>query len=103
MSVVPFAYEGMGQGMTKPRFPCACSLIQVARILVQKRRQYGAPNHDVAEAIRGIGAIPFAEALSALAVVRGIACLLDSGKERDPKGGDRIASHLEREPEFQLS
>src|SRR6185437_10595004 len=81
----------------------ACSLIEVARVLAQERGKYCAPDHDVAETIGGIGAIPLTETFRTLTEGGGITCLLDPRKERDSESGDRIGGDFERESEFQLS
>src|SRR5689334_9858885 len=92
----------MNHGVRNPGLSGARSLIEVARVLAQKRGQDGASNHDVAEAIGGIGAVALTETLSALTVVRSVTRLLDGRKECDSGSGDRVAGDLQRKAELQF-
>src|SRR5271156_4644128 len=79
-SVVSFADEWTGQCVENARLICARALVEVARILVQERRQDGATDHDVAKAIRIDGAIALSVTDHSLAVVGRVSCLIGSRK-----------------------
>jgi hypothetical protein len=81
---------------------CARALVEVARVLVQKRWQDGAADHDVGEGV-GIGrAKALAVTLRTLAVVRVVCRLVDAGKRSYADDGNRIEKDLGGELELQL-
>src|SRR5947209_18705716 len=92
----------MQHGMPKPRALFTCSLIEVARILVKKRRQYGAADQNVTKTVSGIGPKPFAIGRPTLAKIRRVARLLRGGKKCDSGSRDGIADNFDCESELQL-
>src|SRR5690242_912383 len=78
----------------------AGSLIEVARILVQQRRQYGAPDHDVRETIGSNGPNPLSISAPTLAIIWSIRGLSGRRNQADSGGGDRIGRDLKGELKF---
>jgi hypothetical protein len=86
----------------RARLVGARALVEVARVLVQKRWQDGAADHDVGEAV-GIGrAKALAVTLRTLAVVGVVCRLVDAGKRRYADDCNRIEKDLGGELELQL-
>jgi hypothetical protein len=84
------------------RLACARALVEVAWILVQKRWQYGAADHDVGKAV-GIGRTEaLAVTLRILAAVGIVCCLIDAGKRGYADDGNRIEEDPGGELELQL-
>src|ERR1700691_4269021 len=81
--------------------PCACAFVEVAGILVQKRRKNRAVEHDVREAIDIVCAKPFAVSDGSLCVIWMVGCLTDSGDQRYSGKGKWVSGNSEREAEFQ--
>ena len=81
---------------------CACSLIEVARILVQQRGQYGATNHDVRKTVDSSHPCSFAKRAPALSEVGTVSSLLSAGYKKDSRGGHRINGDFEGELELHL-
>jgi hypothetical protein len=85
-----------------PGLLCARALVEMARVLVQKRWQDGAANLDVGKAV-GIGStITLARTLHTLAVVGDVSCLIDAGKHTYPEDSARIESDFARQLELQI-
>jgi hypothetical protein len=88
--------------MESARLLGACALIEVARVLVQKRWQDGAADHDVGNAA-GVGsAKALSVTLRTLAVVGDISCLVDAGDCGCPEDRNRIKQNFGGELELQL-
>ena len=88
--------------MQSARLLCARALVEVARVLVQKRWQDGAADHDVGSAV-GIGsAKALSVTLRTLAVVGDVSRLIDAGKRGYAEDGNRIEKDLGGELELQL-
>src|SRR5580704_8188977 len=81
---------------------CASSLIEVAWVLVQQRRQYGAADHDVRETVGGSRAKSFSISPPALAVFRSIRGLPGGRYQDDAGSGDRISGSLYVELDFHM-
>src|SRR6202030_3651093 len=81
---------------------CTRALIEVAGILVQKRWQDSAANHDLREAVGVVCTKPLAEALRTLNVIGRFRRLSDSGKNGDPGHGKWVCGESEGETEFKL-
>ena len=82
----------------RPRGPRA--LVEVARILVQKRRENSATDHDVGKAVGVSGAIALTEALPTLGVVGVITGLLGGSGYTYSNEGYRIVGDLGGELEL---
>src|SRR5262249_12915242 len=78
------------------------SQVEVAWILVQKRWQKSAANHDVSDGVGSIGTEPFAETLHSLTVIGSICRLLGAGKHCYDGPVNWIGDFLKGEGEFQL-
>jgi len=81
---------------------CACSLIEVARILVQQRGRYGATNHDVRKNRRQQSHPLVRQRAPALSEVGTVSSLLGAGYKKDSRGGHRINRDFEGELELHL-
>src|ERR1700733_14622117 len=68
-TIVALAGERRGQRIQRPLFDGSCSLIEVARVLVQKRRQDRAAEHRVREAVGIDGAKALAISARSLHIV----------------------------------
>ena len=68
-SIVSSTHEGARDGVEKARPRGPRALVEVARILVQKRQENSATDHDVGKAVGVSGAIALTEALPTLGVV----------------------------------
>src|ERR1700722_3242173 len=88
--------------MADSRTGRASSLVEVAWVLVQQGRQYGAADHDVRETVGGSRAKSFSISPPALAVLRSIRGLPGGRNQGDAGSGDRISGNLEGELEFHL-
>src|SRR5487761_491179 len=86
--------------MESAGLPCTRALIVVAGILVQKRWQDSAPNHDVRELVGIVGTKPLGETPSALNVIGGACRLPDSSKHGYPGRGKRVSDDSQGEAEF---
>src|SRR5258708_8098872 len=75
-SVVTPADDCAGDCVERAGLLCARALIEVARILVQKRWQDGAADHDVGKAVGIASAIALRVTLRTLAVVGDVSCLV---------------------------
>src|SRR5262245_4698381 len=71
------------------------SLIEVARILMQQGRQYGASDHDVGETIGGDCTHALSICSPALAVVWSISTLLRTGYNEDSRSRNWIYGDLQ--------
>src|SRR5258708_39409134 len=80
----------------------ARALVEVARVLVQKRWQDGASENDVGKAAGIAGAIALSVTLRTLAVVRDVSCLVDGGNQTYPDESNGIEGDLGGELELQL-
>src|SRR5258706_4036425 len=88
--------------MAEPRAGCAGSLIKVAGILMQQRRQDCATDHDVDKTISRRCAKPLPKSLRALRIIRAIRCLPQTSDNPNSRNRDRIVRHLEGDVEFHL-
>src|ERR1700682_5340243 len=86
--------------MAESRAGCAGSLIKVARILMQQRRQDCATDHDVGKTISRRCAKPLPKSLRALRIIGAIRCLPYTSDKPNSRNRDRIVRHLEGEVEF---
>src|ERR1700680_5116429 len=86
--------------MAESRAGCAGSLIKVAGILMQQRREDCAPDHDVGKTISRCYAKPLPKSLRALRIMRAIHCLPQTSDKSDSRNRDRIVRHLEGEVKF---
>src|SRR5579872_317157 len=87
--------------MESARHLCAIALIKVARILVQKRWENSACNHDSRNLICIAGTKPRAETLHTAPVIGCAAHLFASRKQSYPGGGPWVDDGFESETEFQ--
>src|SRR3984957_1706950 len=78
----------------------ACFLIEVARVLVQKRWQYGAADHDVGKTIGGGCAKALSICPPTLAVIQTISSLSSSGDQEGSGRGDWIGGDFQGQLEF---
>src|ERR1700751_1301190 len=83
------------------RLDCACAFVEVAGILVQKRRKSRAAEHDVRETIGIVCGKPFTVADGSLRVIWVVGCLPDSGDHRYSGKGKWVYGNSERETQFQ--
>src|SRR5260370_15721192 len=81
---------------------CTRALVKVAGILVQKRWQDSAANHDLREAVGVVCTKPLAEALRTLNVIGCVRRLSDSGKNGYPGHGEWVSGESEGQTEFKL-
>ena len=88
--------------MQSTRFIRAGALVVVARVLVKKRWQDGAADHDVRKAVGGGRAKAFAVTLPPLLVVGNIRRLVDPGKHGHSEDSYGIGRSLQREPELEF-
>src|SRR5437899_7231048 len=102
MSIVSPADERVGDRVESARLVCARALEEVTRVLVQKRWQDGAADHDVGKAVGSDSAIALAVTLQTLRVVGSVPGLVDAGKNTYPDDGNRIGAGLKCELELQL-
>src|SRR5437660_48703 len=102
MSIVSPADERVGDRVESARLVCARALEEVTRVLVQKRWQDGAADHDVGKAVGSDSAIALAVTLQTLRVVGSVPGLVDTGKNTYPDDGNRIGAGLKCELELQL-
>src|ERR1700676_4781335 len=86
--------------MAEPRAGCAGSLIKVAGILMQQRREDCATDHDVGKTISRRYAKPFPKSPRALRIIGAIHCLPQTSDKSNSRKRDRIVRHLEGEVEF---
>src|SRR6185369_1545032 len=73
---------------------CARSLIEVTRILMEQRRQYGAADHNVRKIIGHRCAEALTIAIPSLTVVVTISRLSESRHGKNPGSSNRICRHL---------
>src|SRR5947199_10570189 len=102
MSIVSPADERVEDRAESARLVCARALEEVTRVLVQKRWQDGAADHDVGKAVGSDSAIALAVTLQTLRVVGSVPGLVDAGKNTYPDDGNRIGAGLKCELELQL-
>src|SRR5215472_4939945 len=88
--------------MANPRTGCAASLIEVSRVLVQQRRQYGATDHDVRKTIGGHCAQSLSKRSPTLPIIWRIACLPGTGNQQHSSSGYRVGRDFQRELKFHL-
>src|SRR6516164_4838394 len=69
--------------MSQARGDSACTLVEVARVLVQQRGQYGTGEKYVAESSNSIGAEALSVSFRPFCVVWGASCLLHSRQNSD--------------------
>src|ERR1700720_2363851 len=86
--------------MAESRAGCAGSLIKVAGILMQQRREDCATDHDVGKTISRRYAKPFPKSPRALRIIGAIDCLPQTSDKSNSRKRDRIVRHLEGEVEF---
>src|SRR5215469_2093549 len=86
--------------MSNARGGRACSLIKIARILVQYRWQNGAADHDIDKPIRANDTNALAIGVPALPELGTVPSLFGGSNEENPGSGNRIAGDFKREPEF---
>src|SRR5258708_40342340 len=86
--------------MAESRAGCAGSLIKVAGILMQQRREDCATDHDVGKTISRSYANPVPKSLRALRIIGAIHCLPQTSDKSNSRNRDRIIRHLEGEFEF---
>src|SRR5271157_4669670 len=89
--------------MPNSRAGRTCSLIEVPRVLVQQRWQYGAADHDVSKTIAGGCPHPLTVGVPTLSIIRTVPCLSGSRNYADTDSGNRIGSDLEGKREFHLA
>src|SRR5271165_5128309 len=89
--------------MSNSRAGRTCPLIEVPRVLVQQRWQYGAADHDVRETIRGSCTNPLTVRVPALSIIQTVPCLSGGRNYADTNSGSRIGSDLEGKREFHLA
>src|ERR1700722_10305235 len=78
----------------------ACSLIEVARVLVQKRWQYGAADQDVGKTIGGGCAKTLSICPPTLAVIQAVSSLPSSGDQQDSGSGNWICGDFQGQLEL---
>ena len=102
MPIVSPADKWVRDGVEKTRFPCSRALIEVTRVLVQKRWQDRPANHNVAKAIGSDDSKSLAVALRALLEVWAVRRLAYAGNEAYAQDGDWISGdfHSKLELEF---
>lgn len=81
LSVVSPANQWVTDGVKQTGSCRSFALVEITRILVEKRWQDRSADHDVGETIGCYGAKPLAIALRALLVVRGVTRLIEAGDE----------------------
>lgn len=86
--------------MADSRAGSACSLVEVAWILVQQRRQGGTADHDVRKTVRGHRAYAFAIRAPTLSILGTVPGLLGAGNKKDSRGSYRIDRDFECELKF---
>src|ERR1700751_1364655 len=94
--------KGAEHRMSNSRACCASTLIKVARILMQQRRQDGAADHYVRKTIRRSCAKALTVSAPPLPVVGTICGLPDTGHAKDPGSGHWIRRHFQRKLKFHL-
>src|ERR1700674_4835860 len=86
--------------MAESRAGCAGSLIKVAGILMQQRREDCATDHDVGKTISRCYAKPLPKSLRALRIIGATHCLPHTSDKSNSRNRDRIVRRLEGEVEF---
>src|ERR1700722_20087284 len=86
--------------MAESRAGCAGSLIKVAGILMQQRREDCATDHDVSKTISRRYAKSLPKSLRALRIIGAIHCLPQTSDKSNSRNRDRIVRHFESEIEF---
>src|SRR5438045_7693772 len=89
MSIVSPADERVEDRVESARLVCARALEEVTRVLVQKRWQDGAADHDVGKAVGSDSAIALAVTLQTLRVVGSVPGLVVAAKTTGPVTGTR--------------
>src|SRR5271165_1764407 len=102
MSVVSPADKWVRECVENARFLCSRALVEVTRILVQKRWQDRPANHNVGKASGSGGSKSLAVSLSALLEVWAVCRLAHASNEAYTHGGDWISGdfHSKFELEF---
>src|ERR1700720_208098 len=100
-SVIALEDHRHGDGVESPRTVAACSFIEVARILFQKRRQNCAADERAGDEVREPGGVALSVTLRALPVsAEGVLRLLDAGNRANQYERDGIGRGLPGQLEF---
>src|SRR5271166_41337 len=102
LAIVAPANERTGHGMLQARCCRSRALIEIARILMQNRREDSAADQNVAHSVRRFCAKTLAVSFGALYIVRAIRGLFDAGHECHSRYCNRISGDLHRELKLQL-